>query len=642
MKGIEILEILEVLDRDRYVSSEKLAGRLGIGEKTLRGRIGEINMELPGELARIEMKRGCGYLLSVKSEQRFQEWKRNILEKEKKEIPSSTDERVEFLLLYFLCHKGYIKRAELCDILYVSEKTITQELKKVENILQQYGILLEKRAHYGIRIEGDEFAKRQCLMNFHIGDKEFALAGSVEDEAEKKLRIQNGVLSVIREEKLSFSELSVKCLIDYIYISVCRIRAGFIIEASKVHDMDAKFVAAADRIIDVLWDMEFKNAYRENEAVYLAIYLQGIRMCTYDLNGTSNFVITEDVIRLVDEILESVYCMYLVDMRNAFGFRMSMYKHLACMELRLQYGIEIKNPLLQEIKEKYLFSYLLAQQACIIVAEKYNKKISDDEIAYFAMLFELQKSQDEQSVPVEKKKILLVCASGKTSSGFLLLMLMKKFGKDIEKIDMCSVYELEDWDLDEYDAIFTTIPISCSVARPVIMIHDFLSQSEILRVKEELLGNGEWRIVEKFYKSRFFFTGITGNTKEEVLSDMCRRISEVYPLPACFLPSVLYRENLGGTDFGNMTAIPHPYERILKENLVSVGILERPILWTTNQVQIVILTAVSGSVDEEIRRYFDITLKVITREDLVKEILKQPDFSTLCRVLRKAIHSEHE
>lgn len=642
MKGIEILEILEVLDRDRYVSSERLAGRLGIGGKTLRGRIGEINRELPEEFARIEMKRGGGYLLSVRNEQGFLDWKLNILEKEKKAVPSSTDERVEFLLLYFLCHKGYIKRAELCDILYVSEKTITQELKKVENILQQYGIFLEKRAHYGIRIEGDEFAKRQCLMNFHIGDKEFALSGSVEDEAGKKLCIQNGVLSVIREEKLSFSEMSVKCLIDYIYISMCRIRAGFIIEASKVHDMDAKFVAAADRIIDVLWDMEFKNVCRENEAVYLAIYLQGIRMCTYDLNGTSNFVITEDVIRLVDEILESVYCMYLVDMRNAFGFRMSMYKHLACMELRLQYGIEIRNPLLQEIKEKYLFSYLLAQQACIVVAEKYNKKISDDEIAYFAMLFELQKSQDEQSVPVVKKKILLVCASGKTSSGFLLLMLIKKFGKDIEKIDMCSVYELEDRDLDEYDAIFTTIPISCSVARPVIMIHDFLSQSEILRVKEELLGNGEWRIVEKFYKSRFFFTGITGNTKEEVLSDMCRRISEVYPLPDCFLPSVLYRENLGGTDFGNMTAIPHPYERVLKENLVSVGILERPILWTTNQVQIVILTAVSGSVDEEIRRYFDITLKVITREDLVNEILEKPDFSTFCRVLRKAIQSEHE
>lgn len=642
MKGIEILEILEVLDRDKYVSSEKLARRLGIGGKTFRGRIGGINRILPAEFAVIEMKRGGGYLLRVKNEQGFLDWKMGILEKEKKNIPSSTDERVEYLLLYFLCHKGYIKRAELCGILYVSEKIITKELKKVQNILQQYGILFEKRAHYGIRIEGDEFAKRQCLMNFYVGKKGFPLSEGTTDEDEKKHRIQNGVLSVIREEKLFFSEMSVSCLINYIYISVCRIRAGFFIETSKVHDMDAKFVAAADRIIDELWDMGFENTCREHEAVYLAVYLQGIRMCTYDLNGTSNFVITEDMIRLVDEMLESVYCMYFVDMRNAFGLRMNMYKHLVCMELRLQYGIEIKNPLLQEIKEKYLHSYLLAQQACIFVAKKYHKNVSDDEIAYFAMLFELQKSQDEQSVPVEKKRILLVCATGKTSSGFLLLTLMKKFRKDIEKIDMCSAYEIDDWNPDEYDAIFTTIPISCSVARPVIMIHDFLSQSELMQVKEELLSNEEWHIVEKFYKSSFFFTGITGNTKEEVLSEMCGRVNEVYSLPDSFLPSVLYREKLGGTDFGNMTAIPHPYERILEENLVSVGILERPILWTTNQVQIVILTAVSGAVDEDIRRYFDITLKVISREDLVNEILKKQDFSTFCKVLRKAIQLEHE
>lgn len=106
MEGIEILEILEVLDRDGYVSSEKLARRLGIGGKTFRGRIGGINRILPAEFAVIEMKRGGGYLLRVKNEQGFLDWKMGILEKEKKNVPSSTDERVKYLLLYFLCHKG--------------------------------------------------------------------------------------------------------------------------------------------------------------------------------------------------------------------------------------------------------------------------------------------------------------------------------------------------------------------------------------------------------------------------------------------------------------------------------------------------------------------------------------------------------
>lgn len=639
MRNIEILEILEVLDRNNYASSERLADKLAIGGKTLRGRIGQINEVLPKSFAAIEMKRGVGYLLRVKDEQGFLDWKTRLLEEEKKEVPCTTEERVNYLLLYFLCHREYIKKAELCELLFVSEKTISQELRKTEKVLRQYGIQIEKKAHYGMRSDGDEFAKRQCLMNFYTSG---VLSDDSRDEAEQKRRIRNVVLEVVREEQLLFSEMSVHCLIDYIYVSICRIRHGFVIEDAKIRDIDAKLVDAAKQVINKLWKMEFAHADREQEAVYLAVYLQGSRMYKSDLNGTSNLIITEDVIHLVDEMLESIYEVYLVDMRNAFNLRMNLYKHLVCMELRLQYGIEIKNPLLMEIKETYLFSYLLAQQACIFIAEKYNRNISDDEIAYLAMLFELQKSQDEESVTVEKKKILLVCATGRTSSEFLMLTLMKKFGKDIEKIDLCSAYELEEWNLGGYDGIFTTIPIARSVSIPVILIHDFLSQSELEQVREEFMDEDEWRVLEQFYKSKFFFTGITGSTKEEVLTELCRRTGEAYPLTEQFLPSVLCRGNLGGTDFGNLTAIPHPYERMLKENLVSVGILERPIQWTTNQVQLVILTAISQAVDEDVRRYFDITLKVISSEEMVNEILREQDFDTLCRVLKKVIHQKHE
>lgn len=637
MNSYERLEILQALSTTMYISSRKLAEGLSIGEKTLRGRISELNKELTQEVAEIIMKRGAGYLLQVNNDVAFLEWKEELLASEKQEIPSIAKDRVDYILLYLLNHHDYVKREEICDFLYISEKTVSQDMRQVEYILKQYGLLLEKKAHHGIRIVGEEFPKRQCIMNYYLvsGADWFTEHKNVN---ENMATIQNNILSQIQRERLCFTEMSVKRLIDYIYISQHRVKYGYIIDCINGPKMNPELVAIAQRMVQNLREVGVFLSQADEEIYYMALYLQGCRMFEQEMNGTENVVITEATERLTEQMLESIYHVYQIDYRKNFNLRMNINKHLLAMELRLRFGIEITNPILSEVREKYLFSYLLAQQACIPISEKYQRKISEDEIAYFAMFFEMERIEGEDNGERvnEKKNILLVCATGKTSSRFLLLTLKKQFQDYIQEIELCSLYEFDTYDLSKFDCVFSTVTISKSIPIPIVMIHDFLSKSEFLTVKEKLYYM-EHQVLDRFYRPELFFTDIEGKTKEEVLKEMCTRMNEVIELPESFLESVLYREELGSTDFGNLTAIPHPHERLSNENFVCVGVLKQPLRWSNNSVQLVILSAIAEGMSHEVRQFFDITVKLISNKDAVEKIVKEQSYASLHECLEEAM-----
>lgn len=73
-------------------------------------------------------------------------------------------------------------------------------------------------------------------------------------------------------------------------------------------------------------------------------------------------------------------------MRGNLNLRMYLNRHMVSLDIRLTYGIAVKNPLLQEIKEKYFFPYLLASQAAVVLKGHYKKSLSEDEISYLAMI----------------------------------------------------------------------------------------------------------------------------------------------------------------------------------------------------------------------------------------------------------------
>ena len=627
MDHLDKMEILQILSMEKYIPARKLAEKSKIGEKTLRKRMKELKEELERNGASIEIKHGQGYRLKVEKPKQFLQWEKRLQESEQK-VPNTPRERIRYILLLLLSSTSYVKREMIGDFLYISEQSVSQLLKYVEFIFEKYDLALKKKSRYGMRVRGHEFSKRQCIMNHYL------LTGSDWRLLDQKVcaeRVSRGdILSdIIMEERLSFTELALKYFIDYIYVTERRIRQGVCIETSTDKNIDEENMQIAERILLQLKKRGVGVSLKKAEIAYTALYLQG--NCIQQMDGavTKNMVIDERIDSLTEEILKRIYCTYQVEMRGNLNLRMYLNRHMVSLDIRLTYGIAVKNPLLQEIKEKYFFPYLLASQAAVVLKGHYKKSLSEDEISYLAMIFEAEHLQNGDRQ--KKSKVLLVCATGKISARFLLLSLQKKFSGSIDQIELCSLYELEQRDLKEFDYIFSTVPIDKKVNIPIIILHDFGTQLELAKVQKAM----DHSYIQRFFKKEFFFTDVSGETKEEVIKELCRRVAQIRPLPEDFCESVLFRESMGSTDFGNMMAIPHPYEKKLKDNLVCAAVLKRPVLWQINQVQLVILSALNGSQGSEIQKFFEMVSKLMLRKDLIDEIIREQAYETLCDILER-------
>lgn len=639
MDNAEKLEIANILlNQCDYISADKIARKLNLSEKTVRGRIKELNAELSHYGEQIIVKHGKGYYFSVSNEEKYYIWEKSLGVEIKRKIPTTVRERIQYILLSLLSNSDYIKRENLGDFFFVSEKTVSGDLKQVEHILEKYNLFIKKRPGYGMKVVGTEFAKRQCLMNHYlIHNGEWEILEEARDEKIK--RIGEDVLHVIREERLSFTEISLKSLIDYIYVSERRIQHGFCIKDKIPIKISEKEYTVARNVIVELMRRGVGLINTNEEINYLTIYLGANKMFQENQGSVRNLVIEQYVDDLTDAILNSIFQNYQVDMRDNLNLRMSMNKHLLSMDVRLKYCIQTRNPLLSEVKEKYSFSFLMAQQAGNILAERYGKIISEDEISYFAMLFEMERLNKEQKI--HRLNILLVCATGKVSAHFLMFSIQERFHNYIDHIELCSLYELEEKNMEEFDYIFSSVPIDIPVKIPIIFIHDIMTPNEIQFVEKEI-AQQKMKIVKKIFRKKLFLQEVSASSKEDVLKQLCSFISKIETISEGFYESVLYREKMGSTDFGNLLAIPHPYRKQSETDIVCVAILKDTIIWDKNPVRLVILSSIGNSETEEIQFFYELVAKLMGRKDLINQIIKGKTYEVFCKSMRELLLGEND
>lgn len=451
---------------------------------------------------------------------------------------------------------------------------------------------------------------------------------------QEQQKIGDIILEVINKYKMRISEISLESLIIHSYIALGRIRRNFSIEISreKIEKLVGEEAMMASKDIATLIEEKMQIFLGENETTYLALHL-GAKLSSNSFKkyGT-NVVISGEIDELVLCMIDTVYKGFKIDFRDNLELRMSLNQHMVPFNIRMQYAIPLKNPLIQEIKKEYAFAYTIAATACTVLNEYYKTDIVEDEIGYFAMLFALALEKKDRKI--DKKNILVVCASGKGTTQLFIYKYKQAFGKYINNIYECTAYELESFQFEEKDIhyVFTTVPINCKVPIPVFEVNLFLEHKDIATYSE-LFEMGSNEFLHKYYKKSLFLTNIEANTKADVIQFMCEHTRNYYDIPSEFYEVVMKREELGQTDFGNLVAIPHPYQVITKESFVTVGILKEPIWWGHNDVQVVFLIAISTEEDADIERFYQLTTKLLFDGSDMEYLIENPEFEILMNLL---------
>lgn len=618
--------IIELSDSE-YVTASELAKILN--EKTVRTTIGKMRDSLDEYGIEIESKTRKGYHLLIYDKEKYQAFINNDECLSKNDIPNNSKEREEWLLDYLLKQHKFVRIDDLSEMLYVSRSTITNDIRNVEDSLKSYHITLIRRPNYGLHIQGSEFDIRNCMIS-QFKDNKWAQRFSDKEENELK-EISKILLNNIQNQKVVLSKSMIQEMTSCIYIAKVRYEENYKITVSKnevVHRIYKPCIEVATNIVEEL-NEKFHIHLLDSEIYYIAINIAA-RSDYNVLEGELESGVINQARKQATQMLDCVYDMMHLDMRQNLSLLYDLISFLIPMDIRMRYGIIAKNPFAEATKKKYFFAYNVASQAVIPLKKTYFHEVPENEIAYLTSIFALFIEQEKDKK--KKYNILVICATNMSTSKLLAYQYKKKFKKYIDEVYTCEMYNLDSFDFSKVDYIFTTVEINRVLPKPVLGISAFLEDEEVEKISSILKFKSSNTIAD-VYSEELFYDNIKGETKEEILFEICKRIPEKYGIPSDFYEGLLRREEITGTDLAKHVALPHPYETTSDISFACISVLDHPIRWTRQDVQVVILMAVAEDEQRDLTNFLQLISEFIANESAVLQLVEEPDFTTFVNLL---------
>lgn len=620
--------IIELSDSE-YVTASELEKILDLNEKTVRTTIGKMRDSLDEYGIEIESKTRKGYHLLIYDKEKYQAFINNDECLSKNDIPNNSKEREEWLLDYLLKQHKFVRIDDLNEMLYVSRSTITNDIRNVEDSLKSYHITLIRRPNYGLHIQGSEFDIRNCMIS-QFKDNKWAQRFSDKEENELK-EISKILLNNIQNQKVVLSKSMIQEMTSCIYIAKVRYEENYKITVSKnevVHRIYKPCIEVATNIVEEL-NEKFHIHLLDSEIYYIAINIAA-RSDYNVLEGELESGVINQARKQATQMLDCVYDMMHLDMRQNLSLLYDLISFLIPMDIRMRYGIIAKNPFAEATKKKYFFAYNVASQAVIPLKKTYFHEVPENEIAYLTSIFALFIEQEKDKK--KKYNILVICATNMSTSKLLAYQYKKKFKKYIDEVYTCEMYNLDSFDFSKVDYIFTTVEINRVLPKPVLGISAFLEDEEVEKISSILKFKSSNTIAD-VYSEELFYDNIKGETKEEILFEICKRIPEKYGIPSDFYEGLLRGEEITGTDLAKHVALPHPYETTSDISFACISVLDHPIRWTRQDVQVVILMAVAEDEQRDLTNFLQLISEFIANESAVLQLVEEPDFTTFVNLL---------
>ena len=619
--------------RNGSIASADLAAYLGVKERAMRDRIRHANDAMIGCAAIVYDRARAGYIVDITDEKAFAQWLEGTRSRDPFDrLPSTPEERVDYLLQDLLSRSDWITLEDLASLLFVSRSTISSDLRHIEQVLSKFHLTIEKRPRYGIRVAGDEMNRRICLASIAVDSRleDDELAGAMSPAMLDA--VEHCVADALDQERYKINPVSHQNLVVHIAIAIARIKKSCYVpmEAAHLEHVRGTNEYTVAGTVAAAIEKTFGIDLPEEEVAYIAIHLASKHLVEGGSpshgGNAENLEITDEAWNLAAEMIEIIWRAFRFDFRNDAELRMNLARHMMPLIVRLRYNMALENPLLPDIKARYPLPFSMAADALSLLGERTGGEISDDEIGYVALFFALALEREKNART--GKHVLVVCASGAGSAKLLAYRLGNEFGSDFETVETCDASEFDDRDLTGIDYIFTTVPLTRHVNLPVVHISLFLDDTSRQDVKRALSQDSAEN-AKAYFTPELFYAHLPFTTREEIIHFMCEQCAAFDDLPDNFEEFVWQRENAAPTSFGNMVALPHPYEAVSSRTFAAVGLLDHTVDWNGTPVQAVFMICVNRDAGADLESFYRAIGTLLTQQQAIQKLVSDMRFDVL-------------
>lgn len=618
MRSKRILQ--ELINKDVYLNVDYFADLFKVSTKTISNTMKTLKKDSDKNGFNIKLKKGKGYYIEIASKELFNSYMEE-LEDEYSEI-FSPEYRVSYIIVLFLLSKEFITIDYISEKINVSKSIVKLDIKKVENELKEKDIILEKKAHYGIRILCSDYIRKSFILDYYKDGNEF-----INTFIESKIvsndfkDIENELINLLKENKLKTNCMELEQILSFIKVTIA-------LHNNLNGDNDSRSTKELSDIV-----IKLRNVIK-NKCNVLLSYNDLLDVEKYLDNKVKSVSGREvyhcEVKDYIEDFIKTIDKEYNTDFSKDEEFKKNLSYHLSLLIERLQKEISFSNPLVKEISIKYPTIFDIAIKLSNEIQEKYHISISSDEVGFIATHFAAHLERELYKKIKNYSKIALICSTGKGSALLMKLKIEMLFpASDIRTYSFLEEDEVEKFNPD---IIFTNWKLNKKFNMPVVYINELIDDVDLLKIKNVVNMNNDLSVYNEkndflslFRKDMF---NILDSNEEymDIIESMGNSIESKMYAHKGYTSYVLEREEHMSTIYDNGIAIPHPINVCGTKNIVNVTILKNKVLHKGKEVKIIFMVAL----EKEKLRYHEIITRVLFKvmqdEKLVEKIRKSKSY----------------
>jgi activator of the mannose operon (transcriptional antiterminator) len=642
MEKKRVYELLAfLLEQTVYVSAKDIANHFTISPRTIYNDLNSTEFIQLLNGAYIDKKQKVGIKLIADNSQKknihntldhfnFHSFNGNTL----------YDDITNILLILFTC-KHSITFDVISKQLYMSKTTLEIAINNTNKWLESYEVGIERRKNYGISLLGREDDIRRAFkdlcFNLQILEANHANSSSpsrISQKLEMNLdkifsaQVVNKITTIVNTAEINlneeFTDFDYASIITKLCILVLRNKIGKIVLSKHHFSIDIREQLVA-QLIKIQLESVFHLNLSNDELNEITFHL----LTTRRQNNNQLFDSTSK--KVIDEFTQLLSTGLNIDLNHDEELKINLLNHLNPAIRRIRYGIKIENPLLTKIKYEYTNVYI-AVMTSIEEIEKSEKVIFDaNELGYICLHIV---AAIDRSIKKRHISTCLICDGGLTISTFLKSKIEKLFNE----ISITLSIPLSNFNknfIDKFDLFLNSTNTPLYIDENMISISSLLDHNDQDAIRSWNIKNEYQKILSENtqIKNKILFFKEQLQNKNQLMEKYSKFLEIENYVSSGFLESVLNREKQAPTSLGRGIAVPHGSGALVKQSVIVAILLEKPIPWDEQLVDLVFLIAINYNESENYRYFFEKLFYIISDDNLINKIKKASNASEIEKVI---------
>ena len=468
-----------------------------------------------------------------------------------------------------------VTQQKLSEQFHVSASSIASDLEKI-NETYAVKVVASKK---GTWVEGSEEERQRSL--FRLSENWLTFKGIADEQLflEKgpqalQTMFDSAIVSTVFQQVLQLKQ-NPTVFVPEQYEKSLTIRLIIFLERLKreKHVEEDEFLFDQIKMIDTyFWASELLSAvtkqlnipYQEDDVAYVNRQLvgYGVKIHSHQQQALTDFA------PIIDKVLKNMSEIMQVDFMQDEELKQRFVNHFIPMIYRLKLGIEIANPLVEEIKNQYSIIFSSTWYALSNIEHELDVQFNDEEVAFLAMYHKIKRILPAQDIAE-------------------VTTIDKLYKKNLDNVDLI-ISSIHLPDIHKPMIKVSTLVTQEDIKNITSLYSDFFYQEEDTSSLTMAFDSLREVIDESYIETEKQF-----EDKTDCLNYMINQLEKGKIVNQAFRQEVFEREQLGETALETGVAIPHAAPQNVLKTKVFILTLKKPIVWDQRKVSYVLLMCVA-------------------------------------------------